>query len=271
MSTPELRPMKIGDILDVTFRLYRRKFLAFLLVALVVYIPYAVLMSLPALFGNAAMFAPGADVAGQSAQTAVDFNPLVVFAFVFATILFMVFVRPLCTAALVQNISASYLGEELSAGESYSRAAPRLLSLIWAQIIAGVVILIGYLLLIVPGVIFSLWFLILTPVVVLEGLGGGTALGRSRELMRGNLGKGFLLAIVVAVLSWIFGAIAGVLVNFIPIEYLSLRTFINGVIPALWLPIQTAPFILLYYDLRIRKEAFDLQKMAESMGQAEAI
>ena len=41
MAVPDLRPMGIGDILDVTFRLYRRRFLTFLLIALVVYIPYA--------------------------------------------------------------------------------------------------------------------------------------------------------------------------------------------------------------------------------------
>jgi len=41
-------------------------------------------------------------------------------------------------------------------------------------------------------------------------------------------------------------------------------------LPALWLPIQTAPSILLYYDLRIRKEAFDLQKLSETLNQPAA-
>ena len=267
MNVPELRPMGIGDILDVTFRLYRRKFLTFLLIALVVYIPYALLMSVPSLVHFTAL-TPEANIAGQSA---VHFNPLIFTVSMIGIILFAILVIPLCTAALVKNISATYLGEDLSAGKSYSRAAPRLLSLVWAQIVAGIVIAIGYVLLIVPGVIFALWFLLLAPVVVLEGIGGGSALGRSRELMRGNIGKGFLLMLIVGILSWVFGAITGVLVGFIPLEYLPLRTFIQGLIPALWLPIQTAPYILLYYDLRIRKEAFDLQRLAESMGQPEAI
>lgn len=40
----------------------------------------------------------------------------------------------------------------------------------------------------------------------------------------------------------------------------------NHLLQALVLPIQTAPTILLYYDLRIRKEAFDLQKLSEALG-----
>ena len=53
--------------------------------------------------------------------------------------------------------------------------------------------MLGFVLLIVPGIIFSLWFYVLVPVVVLEGVTGTAALGRSRELMRGNLGKAFLV------------------------------------------------------------------------------
>ncbi len=45
MAVPELRPMGIGDILDVTFRLYRQQFLTFLLIALTVYVPYALLVA----------------------------------------------------------------------------------------------------------------------------------------------------------------------------------------------------------------------------------
>ena len=45
MAAQQLRPMGIGDILDVTFRLYRQRFLTFLLIALVVYVPYALLLA----------------------------------------------------------------------------------------------------------------------------------------------------------------------------------------------------------------------------------
>lgn len=42
------------------------------------------------------------------------------------------------------------------------------------------------------------------------------------------------------------------------------------ILQAFILPIQTAAIILFYYDLRVRKEAFDLQRLAESVSQASA-
>jgi hypothetical protein len=134
------------------------------------------------------------------------------------------------------------------------------------QILVGLIVLLGFLLLIIPGIIFSLWFLIVGPVVILEGVGGTKALGRSRELMRGNLDKGFLLQFLVGLLSLVFGFVLGMVLAWIPWPHPLVQSFFQTVLPVLWLPIQTAPLILLYYDLRIRKEAFDLQKLAEAMG-----
>lgn len=118
--------------------------------------------------------------------------------------------------------------------------------------------------------IFSLWFLLISPVVVLEGIGGSAALGRSRELMRGNLGKGFLLGLVVGILTAVIGGVFSALTVLALGPYSPLKVFLDNVFSGALLPIQTAPWILLYYDLRIRKEAFDLQKLAEALGQPAA-
>jgi hypothetical protein len=203
-------------------------------------------------------------------QSPIGFNATGLIFWFIGILVFGIVLIPLCTAAMIQNISASYLGESLTVGASYSRAAPRLLPLMGTQILVGLIVLLGFVLLIVPGVIFSLWFLIVGPVVILEGVAGTSALGRSRELMRGNLGKGFSLMFVVGILCGIIGWILGIVIALVPWPHPSLAVFVQTVVPVLWLPIQTAPLILLYYDLRIRKEAFDLQKLAEAMGQPAA-
>ena len=182
--------------------------------------------------------------------------------------IFAVIFLPLCAAALTLNISAAYLGKELSAGESYQRAAPRLAGLIGTQILAGIIVLLGFCLFIVPGIIFSLWFYVLVPVVVLEGVAGTQALGRSRELMRGNLGKGFLVGLLAGIVALILRAIISFVIRIIPWPYTFLSVFAQNVAQALFLPITTAPFALLYYDLRIRKEAFDLQMLSTAMEQS---
>ena len=260
MNAQELRPMGIGDILDTTFRLYRQRFLTFLLIALVVFVPYALFIA-----GVQAWIVSAKPVAAVGgAPAAINIAAIVVAVLTF--LIFAFILLPLCGAALVQNISAAYLGENLSAGGSYGRAAPRLLSLLGTQILTGLVVLLGFCLLIVPGIIFSLWFFVVVPVVILEGLGGTPAMGRSRELMRGNLGKAFGLALVVNILVMIISAALGFVGGRVFAEGSVFLVFYQNAIQAILLPIQTAPIILLYYDLRIRKEAFDLQKLSETMN-----
>jgi hypothetical protein len=254
MAAQELRPMGVGDILDMTFRLYRQRFLTFLLISLVVYVPYALLMAL---------------TQTPSVNPAEDAGLARALAGSVAFLLVMLVLMPLCSAALVHNISATYLGEELSVGQSYSRAAPRLLALLGSQWLAGLVIGLG-LVLVVPGVIFALWFLVIVPVVILEWKAGTSALGRSRELMRGNMGKGFLLMLVLGILAWVVALGLHALMALVPWPHPAMGVFTSLLLQGFLLPIQTAPWTLLYYDLRIRKEAFDLQMLAESVGQAAA-
>jgi hypothetical protein len=91
---------------------------------------------------------------------------------------------------------------------------------------------------------------------------------RSRELMRGNINKGFVLAFVVGILTFIINMGLSTLMRLVPLPHPAIGIFIQTVLLAIILPLQTAPWILLYYDLRIRKEAFDLQQLAEAMRQA---
>jgi hypothetical protein len=211
-------------------------------------------------------------VAPRSARApAPEFNVGAVLLGFLGFFLFAAIFLPLCSAALTQNISAAYLGKELSAGESYQRAAPRLAGLIGTQILAGLIVVLGFCLLIIPGIIFSFWFYVLIPVVVLEGVAGTTALGRSRELMRGNLGKAFMVGFLAGLVAAIIGGILGFVIGMIPWPHPLLRQFLVNLSQALVLPITTAPLTLLYYDLRIRKEAFDLQMLSSAMEQPATI
>lgn len=277
----ELRPMGIGDILDTTFRLYRQRFVTFLLIALVVYVPFALVQTLlqssisqPSPQEIQQQFRIGSNPYGpnmrQHPPTVPQINWTIYAVSMLGTFLFLFVFVPLCHAAMIHNISASYLGESLSAAESYGRATPRLLGLLGSQILAGLIVVLGLLMLIVPGIIFAFWFYVVAPVVVLEGISGTSALGRSRELMRGNIGKAFLLGLVLAILGGIIGAILGAINGFIPWPHPAIATFFQTLIQAVVLPIQTAAVILFYYDLRIRKEAFDLQKLSESLGRPAA-
>src|SRR5262245_15247554 len=93
-ASAELRPMSIGDILDATFRLYRSRFVTFLTIALVAYVPYALIIAfLNMQQGGERTFplqAERRDLGGP------DINPLGILATVGGLLLFVLVVWPLC-------------------------------------------------------------------------------------------------------------------------------------------------------------------------------
>ena len=72
-----------------------------------------------------------------------------------------------------------------STGDLFRSVTPVLLPLVGLAIVAGIGIAIGFVLLIVPGLILLTIWSVAAPVMVIEHPGVFTALGRSRELVRG--------------------------------------------------------------------------------------
>lgn len=81
---------------------------------------------------------------------------------------------------------------------------PVVLPLIGAGLLAGIAIGIGFLLLIVPGLILLTIWSVIAPVIVVEHSGVINAFGRSRELVRGNGWQVF--GVIVIVYAIVFAA-----------------------------------------------------------------
>jgi uncharacterized protein UPF0259 len=92
-----------------------------------------------------------------------------------------------------------------SPGKLLRAVTPVLGQLILVGIVAGVGIVVGFLLVIVPGLILITIWSVAAPVVVLERPGVFAALGRSRELVRGNgwqvFGVIFILFFLILIVS----------------------------------------------------------------------
>jgi hypothetical protein len=99
-----------------------------------------------------------------------------------------------------------------SPGQLLRAVTPVLGQLILVGIIAGIGIVIGFVLIIIPGLFLITIWSVVAPVVVLENPGALAALSRSRELVRGNgwqvFGVILVLYIVVGVVSFIIEAAA---------------------------------------------------------------
>ncbi len=115
----------------------------------------------------------------------------------------------------------------------------------------------------VIGIPFAIYFGVrwtfIWQVALLQGIGPRDALSRSSDLVKGNwwrvVGILFVVGIIAGAISWILGLILGL----IPVV-----GEIIGII--LITPIAIIGATLLYYDLRVRREGYNLEKMASELG-----
>ena len=289
----DLRPMEVGEVLDGTFTLYRRHFSLFLKVSVaVMWLPVAVGVYVRLHF-----------MSGDPQQVALSMKDNVTG---FVLLMFLLVVLNgiaglLLTATSIHIISASYLGRAPSFAEALSLAGSKivrlflvslgkgmLLVLIWIGGALGVVALsaLGKLLGTAVAVLLGmggggalLWFIcfvlcgygVTTPTVVLEDLSSSfDAFGRSWELTRGFKLKVLGLASVAYLIAQIvpLGAMS-VLGNFSTGQGAVAQTVaivVSALVPILLAPIIPCVLTLLYYDLRVRREAFDLQLLGQQLG-----
>jgi hypothetical protein len=153
-------------------------------------------------------------------------------------------------AALVEAVQDIRDGRaDLGIGETFQRVRPRLGAVIGVSILAGLGIALGFVLLIVPGLILlTLWSLIV-PVIVLEGTPAMQAFGRSRDLVRGHA-MGVFGVIVLAFLL-LLGVTIVVAIILAPIGNNGLRqslsNLVSGVLTA---PLYALVATVLYFRLR---------------------
>src|SRR5437763_9344282 len=269
-----LRPMGIGDIVDETFRLYRENFTLFVATCAVLEVPVQIINFLIQLSAPVAVLrTPGQSLTpGQLSDLVARSGASSIAGLIGA------FAAAIITAALAVVISNRYLNRSVTVGDAYRATMNRLGSLLLAIVWVGIrLILLGLACIVLIGIPFLIYFAVawslLSQVVMLENVGGGSASGRSRELIRGYWWKALGLFVVVWLLVVILTSIPAVVIGAIlgsGAGSLAVRLLITGIVSliigVLVRPIPIAATTLLFYDLKIRKEAFDLEAMVQQAG-----
>jgi hypothetical protein len=262
MAELAFEPMSIGQILDRTFSIYKRNFVRFLAIVAVVTVP----LRLAYLGGVLAL----TGLSAQQGPEAFPFDAAAVGVLVLGGLVLMLG-NTLCNAALLRGVSQTYLGSSISVGEAYRKVLPKLLALIVAAFLVGLLTMIGFILLIVPGVIILLRFAVTVPAIVVEDVGATRGMGRSWRLAAGNTGKILGLFLCVALIGFIantvFQGATRVLAHQCPEQARFFVSQLGSLVGDVFvMPISATATILLYYDLRIRKEGFDLEMLAQRLS-----
>lgn len=160
---------------------------------------------------------------------------------------------PLTNGALTVAVADRVLGGNAGWREVWMLLFHRLGPLLTAVIPAAIVVAFGFVMLFVPGLVLGLLFAFVAPVVLIEGLRGRAALQRSAQLVSSDWLRVALMIIVVAVLRF---AAVGLSSLFIPRTALFVSSLVGDLVTMVLLPLPILGTVLLYFDIRRRREGF---------------
>lgn len=251
----EIRELKLGGILDQGIKVLKDNFGLLFGIMACIWIPYQLIAN----FVPLAMMDVPADASPlEMMQAASQILPLTIgFAIAGGLI-----ILPLTNAAVIYAVAQRYLGSPVTVMEAIQKGASKIVPLIWTSILMGLAIMGGLILLIIPGILFALWFGLAQHVVVLEDQSGSAALGRSKNLVRPYLGTFLMLGFLMFVIAFLLGLGTGL------VQDLYLHAAANVVANAVVTLLSAAVFVVFYFSCRSGVENFDLEHLAASVGQS---
>lgn len=252
--------------IDTAFRIYREHFKPLFLVSLVVGMP-TVLVDLV----SQTWFFRHRDALSNPGQGFDALLPIFGTAAAFWLLsMSVVFVASMFGIAATTHLaSCAALGKPLDLGEALAIAWKRFLPLLGASLLTAMAMSVGFLFLIVPGIILALGLAFVAPVIVLEQKTSTDAISRSWALTRGkrwNILGVWLLYVLI--LSSTLGVVAVVTTLIEFFQDTLLGTLIGALakqaLAVLATPVSYVATVLLYYDARVTHEAFDVQMLAQT-------
>jgi hypothetical protein len=250
-----LTAQTLGELLNETFAVYGRQFSSFVRLAAMVQVP----VMLIAFFLGAGVVSFGT-------------NAVLVF-----------FAAMLTYAAGAHAVGQDYLTGRVSVADCYSRVSWRLTSLFAIGLVMGIVAGLGLVLsfVIIPLIVslmYLVYWSVAVPAVVVEGHKPAEALKRSFRLVRGNWWRVFAVLVVLSLVMFGLGVV--VAVPFALASWLApgeasgvgdlIRLLGDITVLAVVPPVYAIAGTLLYYDLRVRKENYDMSELSRELGLAAA-
>jgi hypothetical protein len=298
--------MSVADLVDEIFRLYRANAQILFGVSAVIWLPASVVFFILQLtyFSNIPQFDPTRVLTPQElSDTFTDVIGALAVAFVVGVV-----AAPLLLAAITSVVSARYLGRPITIGAAVRRSfacyfrilasyavvfivattASIVLTIIGSILVAVIANMVGGTIGGVIGVLlvfvifvaaFAVFVWLITTwtltgqAIVIEDTGALRSLSRSRGLVAGSrwrvIGINILLFLIQIVLFSVPSTLVAIIAAPLPMPLgPAVSEVVTVTAQIAYFPVQLGTLTLLYYDLRVRKEGFDLKFAAEQLAPA---
>ncbi len=235
----------VGGIVGSSFKIWGRNLLPFTVLAALIFSPLIVYTVI--LMG--------------SALTKKDFQTYSIVMFYGSSILGFI-----ATGAITYGVVRQLQGEPASIGASIGVGLGRLLPVLGVGIMVGLIVFLGSLLLVIPGIYWMCTYYVAVPVAVIEKAGGSDSLRRSKELTKGNLGNIFAVVLLFGLLGLAVGlAVDRFVVGEIETLAQTHRSMVLNLVQTILFAGGLGPVAnaLIYYELRRAKEGVSLDELAK--------
>ena len=244
----------VADLLAEAFQLYRLHAKPLLITCALLFVPASIIKSL----ALSAILAPTVALATSADPTAMLAGGFGVYLLGLLGTLVTAFflygiVVPLTNGALTISVADRILGGKAEWREVWMLLFRRLGMLLSAVVPAAIVVAIGFVFFIIPGLVLGMLFAFVSPVVLIEGIGGRAALERSTTLVRSDWLRVTLVVLVFGLLRAVAQMVAGLL---IPHSAIFLSSLLGDLITMVLLPVPVLGMVLLYFDVRRKRDNF---------------
>jgi hypothetical protein len=250
-----LPPRGIGEILSTAFQLYRRHWRTLVAIAAVVVVPLTLLQ-----YGIGHWFRTNGQQLHDPAEVSTSFWA-VASASLLAALVALLLYQAL-TGAITRNIATEVTGHDLGLEQSYRFGFARLGPILVLSILVGLATLLGLIVFIIPGIYIGVRLAVSIQALVIEGRRGTEAMRRSWDLVGGHWWHAAFTLLVAALITGVVNAV-------ITAPFSAGAWFLQGVAAAVattvTLPYGALVGVLLYLDLRARKERLDLDTLKANL------
>jgi hypothetical protein len=279
-----LRPLNLGEILDGAITAIRRYPVLILGVSAVVAVIAAglnLVASLVLLPDLQRVSNLGPSATPQEVTDATLGLLSTFFATVGVALIIALLARAFLSGFLTVVMGKAVLGRPVTFAEAMKDITPRLLPLLGLTLLYSLIVVVGAVLCILPGIWLGVMFSLATPALLLERGTIRQALSRSWKLVSGSFWRVFGILLLAGLIGAVINAIIGIPFNLGSGAFSALTNPGQPVTPSTGaLVLQaigsvigetiTAPFValvtvLIYIDLRMRKEGMDIE-LARAAG-----
>ena len=243
-----IRPLLLGEIVDTGIRLVRNH--------------YGLMLGIAAAgYGPVILFQVWAATNRMAGSAAVP-PPIVGL----LTILISVVAVPFITAALNMALCDVYVGRPTRVGTTLRRTASILPQIVGTMFWLFLILTGGLLLLVIPGIWLMFAYILYAPIMVEERVFGRAALRRSRALMDGSKRRAAMIIVPLMLAMYVASIGSTIGVRAWPL----VQAAAPGIVGICTAPFFAAIIVVFYFDVRCRREAFDLEHLAQLVEQRDA-